>query len=125
MNKEETLQNQELQQDTKELKDQGKWQSSPKAARISFIIGIAVLIFTIILIPSVDSIIFEVLFNASVIALYVIYSLTLVISIIGSFFAVLSFKEGKNVFGMLGFTFCFIIIIAMLWAIFMASSIAS
>ena len=106
----------ELETDENNQKS-NKFQKSPMFAQVSFIISIISILFAILL--SVIQVITQ---KPGIITLTILSSIILTLAVIGTIFGGLSFRDGKNVFGILGFTFNLIMIAYNIFAIYAVST---
>ncbi len=85
------------QEPTEPKREEGKFKKSPILARRTFIIGITA--FSLFLVyGSIEAII-----QRGLIASIVLYSLFFVLALSGIIVGGISFRDGKNVFGIIGF----------------------
>lgn len=82
-----------------------KFQKSPAFVRASFIIGIITLVVSVIYVVTAGF-----LLHCGPIPLYLMSSLTLALAVAGTILGGISFREEKNVYGILGFIFNLIVI---------------
>ena len=98
---------------------QRKFKDSPLFARTTFIIGIISFLFTgILMVISAYALGPPLLF-------IVLAASTLLAAVVGVIFGGLSFRKGKNIFGILGFIFNFILVAVLPWGIYMVSRLFS
>lgn len=94
-----------------------KFRRSPALARTSFINGIIVISITAIYV------VIEAIIQRGLIASYVIYSLILALALIGTILGGISFREGKNVYGIIGFILNLILVASIPWVLHALSRI--
>ncbi|MBK5114566.1 MAG: hypothetical protein KGD59_11535 [Candidatus Heimdallarchaeota archaeon] len=90
----------------------GKFRKSPILARRTFIIGITAILFTGILM------VLSAYGPIGFIPIIILLCLTFVLSIVGAVFGVLSFREGMNVFSIIGFILILILVAALPYGIY-------
>ncbi|HUT82495.1 MAG TPA: hypothetical protein VMZ29_14945 [Candidatus Bathyarchaeia archaeon] len=86
----------------------GKFKSSSNIIKTSFILGIVGIVGLVVLILTVDSIVYYTLFGTSKIPLYIIFSLYLASTLILMILGGISFRKGKNIYGIIGFILQFV-----------------
>lgn len=91
---------------------EGKFKKSPILARRTFIIGITAIIITGILM------VLSAYAPIGIIPIIILSCLTLVLTIVGAVFGVLSFRKGMNVFGIIGFILILILVAALPYGIY-------
>lgn len=90
---------------------ENRFQCSPTLAKISFINGITTISITAIYV------IIEAIIQPGLIAAFIIYSLILLFAFIGVILSGISFRKGRNIFGIIGFILNFILVAAMPWTL--------
>ena len=101
-----------------------KYKDSSRLIQASFIIAIIMTIITILTYGLYQGFIMGLLGNSTIIISYIIYSIFLVVAIIGTIFGGFSFKEGKNIYGIIGFIVNLLIIGGMAFYIYFISTVA-
>ncbi len=91
----------------------GKFQRSPLYIRSSFIIGIITVLLVVVYIVTAGF-----LWHYGPVPAYLFCSLTLALAVAGTILGGISFREGKNIYGILGFIFNLIVVGSQLVALY-------
>ena len=93
----------EIAESMEPIEKNNKFRNSSRYIQSSFIIAIILSVLTLLTYGVYQWLIMGIFGDYSVVSSYIIFSLLLVIAIIGAIFSGLSFREGKNVYGIFGF----------------------